>query len=84
MVKLPLMVRRVQQGDSFVPFGMKGRKLVSDYLTDKKVNLFDKQQQLVVVDASESIVWLVGHTISEHCRVTEKSAETVVLKVEKA
>ncbi len=83
-VKLPLKVRRVQQGDSFVPFGMKGRKLVSDYLTDKKVNLFDKQQQLVVVDASESIVWLVGHTISEHCRVTEKSAETVVLKVEKA
>ena len=30
--------RLTQQGDRFKPFGMKGTKLVSDYLTDRKRN----------------------------------------------
>lgn len=35
-VLFPLTVRRYVAGDKFVPFGMKGLKLISDYLTDKK------------------------------------------------
>ena len=30
----PLVLRRVKNGDKFVPFGMKGKKLVSDYLPE--------------------------------------------------
>lgn len=32
----PLSLRLWQQGDVFTPFGMKGRKKVSDYMTDRK------------------------------------------------
>ena len=39
---------------------MRGTKLVSDYLTDRKKSILDKRQQLVVTDAAGSIVWLVG------------------------
>jgi len=35
----PLMIRRWQTGDKFVPFGMTGKKKVSDYLTDKQKKL---------------------------------------------
>ena len=59
-VRFPLTVRSVQPGDRFQPFGMKGRRLVSDYLTDRKRSVFEKRQQLVLTDATGRIVWLVG------------------------
>ena len=41
-VVLPLEVRKWKKGDKFIPYGMKGQKKVSDYLTDKKFSLFEK------------------------------------------
>jgi tRNA(Ile)-lysidine synthase len=38
-----------QNGDRFKPLGMSGNKLVSDYLIDKKINLFEKQKCLVLL-----------------------------------
>ena len=78
-VKFPLTVRTVEPGDRFVPFGMKGSKLVSDYLTDIKLNLFDKRRQLVVVDASGRIVWVVSQRPDDRCRVGERTQ--TILKI---
>ncbi len=73
-----LTLRRWRAGDSFVPFGMKGRKLVSDYLTDCKMNLFRKREQLVLCDP-ERIVWLVGQRIDNRCRVGEGTGRILKL-----
>ena len=71
-VKFPLMLRQVEQGDRFVPFGMKGSKLVSDFLTDQKLNMLDKRRQLALTDATGAIVWLVGRrTDNRFCVVDE-------------
>ncbi len=59
-VCFPLTLRTVQTADRFIPFGMEGSKLVSDFLTDLKLPLTLKRQQLVLTDASDSIVWVVG------------------------
>ena len=59
-VRFPLTIRPTQPGDRFQPFGMEGSRLVSDYLTDLKRSVFDKRRQLVVTDADDRIVWLVG------------------------
>lgn len=59
-LKLPLTLRRAQKGDRFKPFGMRGSKLVSDYLTDRKRSIIEKERQLVIADANGVIVWLVG------------------------
>ncbi len=75
-----LTVRTVRQGDSFVPFGMKGRKLISDYLTDQKLNLFEKRRQLVVCDG-EDIVWVVGRRGSELHKVDAATGEVIVLEL---
>jgi tRNA(Ile)-lysidine synthase len=74
----PLTVRLWQEGDSFVPFGMTGRKKVSDFLIDEKASLPDKQRQLAVVSAGE-IVWLVGRRIDDRFRITDGT--THVLRV---
>jgi tRNA(Ile)-lysidine synthase len=59
-VAFPLTVRRVEEGDWMVPYGMKGRKLLSDLMTGLKMNVFEKRRQLLVVDAQGIIVWAVG------------------------
>lgn len=66
----PLTIRPVVAGDRFIPFGMTGSKLVSDYLTDRKVNLFDKRRQLVVADGEGRIVWLVNQRPDNRFRIT--------------
>ena len=69
-VEFPLTIRVVQSGDHFHPFGMKGSKLASDYLTDKKVSLWAKRSQMVVTDKKGEIVWLVGHRTAHPFRIT--------------
>ena len=59
-VVLPLIIRRVEEGDWMVPYGMKGRKLLSDLMTDLKKTVFEKRRQLVVVDSQGIIAWAVG------------------------
>ena len=59
-VAFPLTVRRVEEGDWMVPYGMKGRKLLSDLMTGLKMNVFEKRRQLVVLDSQGIIAWAVG------------------------
>ena len=60
-----LTVRQVEAGDWMVPYGMKGRKLLSDLMTDLKMSIFDKRKQLVVTDNQGIIVWVVGLRVSQ-------------------
>jgi tRNA(Ile)-lysidine synthase len=79
LVTFPLTVRPVRDGDRFHPFGMIGSRLVSDYLTDRKVNLFDKRRQLVVTDANDAILWLVGHRTDNRFCITDVT--TAILRL---
>ena len=72
-------LRLAQQGDRFRPFGMKGEKLVSDFLTDLKLNRRDKERQYVWVCGGE-IAWVVGRRSSETFRVDERTREVLVLE----
>lgn len=78
-VKGKLVVRLTKTGDKFRPFGMKGCKLVSDLMTDMKVNLLEKRQQLVVCD-DERILWVVGRRASDECKVTSSTKRIIWLK----
>ena len=73
----PLTIRRVEEGDRMVPFGMKGSKLLSDMMTDRKMTLFEKRRQLVVVDARGIIVWAVGLRTDQRVAVTEDTTEVL-------
>jgi tRNA(Ile)-lysidine synthase len=71
-LKYPLVVRRWRDGDWFVPFGMSGRKKVSDYLIDKKVSMAEKQRQFVLV-SGDDIVWLIGRRLDDRYAITRKT-----------
>lgn len=67
----PLRLRHWQQGDRFQPLGMNhGTQLVSDYFSDHKLSLFEKKSQLLLVDADDNILWIVGRRTDHPHRVT--------------
>ncbi len=82
-VSFPLTYRLTQQGDRFSPFGMKGTKLVSDYLTDRKRNYLEKASQHVMNDKQGEIIWLVGERTSEKCKIDESTQEILEISIEK-
>lgn len=77
---MPLTLRSVRNGDRFAPFGMHGTKLVSDYLTDRKKSIIEKQEQRVVVDATGEIVWLVNERPSARCSISAKTKNILRLR----
>lgn len=78
-LQMPLVFRTWKQGDRFVPFGMKGSKLVSDYMTDHKFSVFKKQKQHVALSGTD-IVWLVEERIDNRYAVTDKTKRIVIIK----
>lgn len=74
----PLTLRLWQQGDTFFPFGMKGKKKVSDYLTDRKFSLLRKEQQWVLC-CGEDIIWLVGERTDNRFRVDEGTKRVIIV-----
>ena len=79
-VEYPLSLRRWSEGDTFTPFGMTGRKKVSDFLIDGKVSMAEKSRQFVLLVGDE-IAWLVGRRIADPYRITESTER--VLRITK-
>lgn len=79
-LQYPLRLRRWQEGDSFIPFGMAGRKKVGDYLTDQKVPIVERKRQFVLL-SGEDIVWIVGRRTDERFRIGNNTEN--VLKITK-
>jgi tRNA(Ile)-lysidine synthase len=79
MLQFPLRLRRWRRGDAFVPLGMTGSKKLSDYFTDLKMPVPDKER-VWLLTSGDDIVWVVGHRIDHRYRVTEKTRQ--VLQIE--
>ncbi len=75
-LRAPLTVRRWREGDWFIPYGMAGKKKVSDFLIDRKVPLPEKQRQFVLL-SGDDIVWVIGRRIDDRYRLTA-STENVL------
>ena len=78
-IRFPLIFRNARNGDRFVPFGMKGSKLVSDYLTDRHRSLNEKRSQMVVEDADGRIIWLAGERTDNRFRVDAATTEVLII-----
>ena len=80
-VHFPLTVRRAEEGDWMVPFGMSGRKLLSDMMTDLKKSIFDKRKQIVIIDNQGVIIWAVGLRVSQNVAILSNDLLVPVLRL---
>ena len=80
LLRFPLSLRRWQPGDWFIPFGMNGRKKLSDYFTDRKMNLRDKEEVWVLL-SEHDVVWVVGERPDDRFRVTDKTRKVLQIRL---
>ena len=80
-IRFPLTLRRVAEGDRFTPLGMRGSQLVSDFLTNLKRNRFEKRNQLVLLDATGTILWILGLRINDHFKLTPQSTSCLRIEI---
>ena len=79
LLNFPLELRHWKQGDSFVPFGMRKKKKLSDFFTSNKYSLLDKERQWLLCSGDE-IVWVVGKRIDDRFKISNSTKS--VLKIE--
>ncbi len=72
LLKFPLKLRHWQKGDVFFPFGLHGKQKLSDFFTNQKYSLLDKEKQWLLC-SEENIVWVVGERIDERYKITPKT-----------
>lgn len=74
------ILRTWQHGDRFKPLGINGSKLVSDYLIDKKINIFEKQKCMVLVSKkTNEIAAVIPYQISNDYKLVNDTKS--VLKI---
>jgi len=77
-IKFPLLLRHWKQGDWFIPFGMAGKKKVSDYFSDKKYSLIDKENTWLLC-SENNIIRIIGERSDNRFRINEKTANILVI-----
>jgi tRNA(Ile)-lysidine synthase len=78
-IALPLTLRPPIPGDRFSPLGASGSQKLKKFFTDHRIPRHARVLAPVLVDR-QRIIWLVGHRIDDHVKVT--TATTQVLRVE--
>ncbi|MFV0271644.1 MAG: tRNA lysidine(34) synthetase TilS [Macellibacteroides fermentans] len=78
-LSFPLVLRHWQEGDWFVPFGMKGKKKISDYFSDKKFSLFDKEKTWLLC-SGQDVIWIVGERTDNRYRIEKTTKRVLKLK----
>jgi tRNA(Ile)-lysidine synthase len=71
-----LKVRYYQSGDWFIPFGMSGKKLLSDFFKDLKWSKARKENQLVLCKG-ETIVWVVNERIDQRFAISDSTQKVL-------
>lgn len=78
-LKFPLKLRKWERGDAFYPLGMKGKKLLSDFFIDLKLNRFQKESIWLLL-SGQDIIWVVGMRLDNRFRISSDTKR--VLKIE--
>ena len=73
-----LQLRVWREGDAFRPLGMSGKQKISDFLTNKKLNRFEKFNQPVLC-ADDKIIWVCGHRIDDRYKISDETTKFISL-----
>jgi tRNA(Ile)-lysidine synthase len=67
-----LSIRKWEKGDYFYPFGMRGKKKVSKFYKDEKMDLISKERQWLLC-SGDNIIWVMGRRGDDRFKVTPQT-----------
>ncbi|MEX1002763.1 MAG: tRNA lysidine(34) synthetase TilS [Crocinitomicaceae bacterium] len=79
-IKLPIRIRNWRHGDRITPLGMKGSKLISDILIDKKNSQFEKNKILVLESESGELIAIINFLISDDYKISSTTKRILEVK----
>ena len=79
-ILMPITLRNWQPGDTFIPFGMKGKKKLHDFFINEKIPRTKRDKIPLLVSANRDILWVVGRRISEKYKVTSSTKRIMKIK----
>ncbi|MBN2215506.1 MAG: tRNA lysidine(34) synthetase TilS [Bacteroidales bacterium] len=82
-IAFPLKLRKWQKGDRFMPFGMKHFKKLSDFFTDNRLSLAEKEAVWLVVSGGD-IIWIINYRIDNRYRITDETKNIYKITYKKA
>lgn len=78
-IEFPLILRKWQHGDYFMPFGMTNYKKISDFFTDNKLSLNEKENSWLLCNRND-IIWIVGMRSDNRFKISEETKRVLVVK----
>lgn len=81
-LKYPLSIRKREKGDYFCPLGMNGKKKLSKYFKDEKMDAFSKENQWLLCSGNQ-IVWVIGKRADDRFKITRSTKKIVKFSLEK-
>lgn len=82
LLQFPLCLRLWEQGDYFCPFGMKGKKKLSDFFISEKLPENRKHDLPILANGNGDILWIVGMRSDNRYRITEKTRKVLIFESE--
>ena len=79
-LQFPLMLRRWETGDKFIPSGMKNFQKLSDFFSNHKFSKIQKEETWILTSGKE-IVWIANHRIDERFKANSNTKNRYIIKV---
>jgi tRNA(Ile)-lysidine synthase len=81
-ISFPLQIRGWKYGDFFYPFKGKGKRKLSDFFSDLKLDSIEKHTTKLLCNANKDILWITGVRSDDRYKVTKATHKILILKSE--
>ncbi|MFA4866984.1 MAG: tRNA lysidine(34) synthetase TilS [Pedobacter sp.] len=78
----PLVLRKWQDGDRFMPLGMENFKKLSDFFIDEKIPISEKEQIPILINGNGEIIWIVGWRQDNRYKLTNSTRKVTVFELQ--
>ena len=84
VLKLPLALRLPKPNDKWMPLGMKSKRvMLRDWMAKHKVPPAQRDRTPLLVDAQDTILWVVGWQIGHKARIRRNSQKLLQIQISK-
>jgi tRNA(Ile)-lysidine synthase len=80
LLQFPLKLRHWKEGDVFKPFGMKGKKKLSDFFIGLKLSVLEKKSVKVLENGNGDILWVLGYRTDDRYKITSHTKKVLIFE----